>query len=300
MPSDRLVEEYLRRIATGKDPVNPNARSDRWGNRILMSNDPTLLGLDFAQPAPPAIQLLQPAPKARQSATIVDTRQFELPQQFAIGVRFARNNPINNTAVLPFVSSYPFFSSTDMMATFQIRSSVDPMASLFVDELQMDQFPGEFPIDIVSARKLSIDVAIPGRVGVPTFTTVWVEVIASIASDIADRNKVSGWSRNANGLAGLPTFIASSAAPTVLCTPNPGRSQFMIVNTSTNADLLILLSPNTTLLPTWGPPIVGSLVLPRNQYATYESPIGGFSGGVLGIWNTAVPDGGAIVTQGAF
>jgi hypothetical protein len=293
---DDLEREYLNRHAAGKDPRNPTARADRWGNRVLISNNPALLGSGSGTVTP-----VQGQPPARDAAIIVKTREFLAPRQIAIGVRYAQNDPVTNEPILPFSSVYPDFGAVPnrRVLQFALRQSVDDLAAIITENIAAGPFPNEFPFDILSCRQLGITVTMPARDPVDTsFTSIWVEVIASLVDELADRNRIVGWGRNINvGGGTFPPFIAAAAigVPVPLLAANPGRTQFFIVNTSTNADLLVSFGDTAS----WGPPIVGSVVLPRGQFATYESPVGGFSGGVTGMWNAAAPDGGAIVTQGA-
>jgi hypothetical protein len=120
-------------------------------------------------------------------------------------------------------------------------------------------------------------------------------VIAGIVDELGARDSIPGWTTNINLSAAFPPFITASAVTVPILAANAGRTQFIVQNTSTNADLLLSFGG----VAVWGPPIVGSIVLPRGSFAVYESPIGGFTGDVSGVWNDPVPNGGAIVTQGA-
>ena len=46
--------------------------------------------------------------------------------------------------------------------------------------------------------------------------------------------------------------------------------------------------------------VAATLVLPRNMFATYESPIGGWSGPISLIWNDPAPNGRGFFTEGNY
>ena len=293
---DSLEREYYRRLQGGDPRVSAATPSDRWGNRVLLSNSAIL-----TSSGPGTVTATGGQPPARTSATIVSTRQFPLPRQISVGVRWALNDPATNAPVLPFSSVMPPLTIVQQRALFRITQSVDPLAANFTDQFSVGPFPEEFPLDVLTARQLSVSVSMPAQGAEPSPTSIWVEVIAGLVDEMSARNTIPGWSVNVNGIPIaapiFPTFVAAAAVgvSVPLLAANPGRTQFLIQNLSTDADLLLHFGGTAA----WGPPIVGSIVLPRNQFSIYESPVGGFTGGVTGMWSTAAPTGGALVTQGA-
>jgi hypothetical protein len=124
-----------------------------------------------------------------------------------------------------------------------------------------------------------------------TDTAVWVETIAAVVSDVAVANRLVGTTRANSFFQTAAVF--GSPAHVVLLFPSAGRAQFTIVNTSVNSDLLLKFGNGNANWAT----LNGSIVLPRGQFATYESPVGGFRGRVDATWSDPAPDGGAIVTE---
>lgn len=138
------------------------------------------------------------------------------------------------------------------------------------------------PFDIVTARSLGLDIQLNNAT-----SDLWVESIATEVEDISTQNKILGWN------AGTVRFMGQAAIFSQFLFAHPDRVQFVICNTSVNANLWIGFG----VIPVVG--AVGSLVLPKNTFATYESPVGGWRGDVFGVWDAA-GIGGALVTEGVF
>lgn len=250
----------------------------RWGTRVLLSNIPALMN---AQPF------------ARSRATVVETQDLGHPRLIDVQMRFALNaSTQGNQPIQPFT---PIFPLAPPLAALRIvlRRGLTPTGSVSTDTKTLTTFPQAFPWDILLERNLGIDVELIA--GTPT--SLWIEVIATPVQYPGYRDQVRGWTRNVT----LTNFIAAVASPAnvILLPANETRVQFFIVNTSTNADMIVALGDPGIGPASWAIP-TGSIVLPRNQFASYESPIGGFAGGPITASWTAAPTGGALVTEGAY
>jgi len=242
----------------------------RWGNRVLLSTNPLI-------PASGAV---------RATATLIDTGDLGQARAINLQMRFASVVAgFSGQAFLPFSPRANAFAA-GLTLTVNVRRGTDPQAPPTVDSFAMPQQGLILPFDIVTARTFGVDVVLSGGTG-----AIWVEAVATVVEDIATANKVPGWAVSA------PAFFASVASPAqvVLLPAFAARAQFIIVNTSTNADMIVKFGNGAT----WVGPS-GSVVLPKNMFASYESPVGGYSGIVTGSWNNGAPDGGAIITEGTY
>jgi hypothetical protein len=249
----------------------------RWGTRVLLSNIPALMN---AQPF------------ARSRATVVETQDLGLPQLIQVQVRFALNaSTQGNQPIQPFT---PIFPLSPPLASLRIvtRRGLTPTGSVSTDTKTLTSFPQAFPWDILLERNLGIDLELVA--GTPT--SLWVEVIATPVNYPSFRDQIKGWTRNVT----LTNFFAAVASPAqvTLLPANETRVQVIIVNTSTNADMIVDFGGGFGGASWAGP--TGSIVLPRNLFASYESPIGGFAGGPITATWTAAPNGGALVTEGVY
>ncbi len=267
------------------DPVptvgrrNDSARQ-KWGGRYLISNLIDNVG-------------------AR--ATVISTGNLILPTSLNVQLRWSRNVTLSGTRQPELPFTYPVHGGV-VVATVHVRRSVDPTSPPTQDTYSLG--PNDvFPIDMITARELGVDVELPN---VGSGSTTWVEAICTPVHDVGPTNKVYPYNVAQN-----PRFVATTIMPTALLTPNSDRVQFFITNTSTNADLLLQFGAGPNLaLPTWAPNPLGTLILPRNQFACYESmspftfkgrpnpdaspPI---RGQVYGVWSNA-GDGGAMIYEG--
>lgn len=261
-----------------RGPRDAGGGADLWGQRVLLSNIAALIN------APPFAKL---------RATVLELPDAGRPRPIAVQMRFAFNSTSSgNNPLLPFS---PIWPASPPLATLRVtlRRGLDPQASVSVETKTIGAFPQQFPWDILVQRNLGIDVELVG--GTPT--SIWIETVAAPVDLPAWRDQIKGWNRNVTTPANFVAAVASPAQVTLLAA-NEARAQFIIVNTSTNADMIIDLGGGlggaSWVIPT------GSIVLPRNLFASYESPIGGFSGGPITASWTAAPNGGALVTEGAY
>jgi len=276
-PVTGRLQDYIPRRGDEKPTMGrrPDSAPQKWGGRSLISNWSSLATLGV-----------------RKSVTLITTGDIGIPQPVNVQLRFARNDQADTkpgNPVPPF--DYPLHGSATQVIV-RIRRGVDPSSSpttdiynLFVNDV--------LPIDIITSRFLGVEVEAAGDIGDDDVIT-WVEAIATPVHEIGAKNQIHPWDVAQN-----PGFIATSATATTLLGANSDRVQFFIVNTSTNADLLVQLGkgPNDDD-PTWLPNPLGTFVLPRNNFFTYESPCPcGFKGTVFGIWSNA-GDGGAIIHEG--
>lgn len=231
-----------------------------------------------------------------RQVTVIDTQDLGEPTPMNIQIRFANiGTPIGDRAPSP---TLPFQYPATSGATFcrvKIRRSNDPSASPTVDVFDV---PVGFvlPIDTVTAQKLGVEVEAfgVGAAGSVDDTRCFVEAIATPVTNIGPKNTVYPWSAPENA-----SFIATNAAAVSLLGANSDRQQFTLCNTSTDADLMIQLGLGPSGdLPRWLPTPRGSFVLPRNMFATYESPPGNCcKATIYGIWSNA-GNGGVLVHAG--
>jgi hypothetical protein len=253
----------------------------RWGARIRVSTDNVALG----------------SPNA---ATVISTGDLGRSYPIDVQFRFALSDASTGQPVLPWSPVWPFLGGPENLL-IKVRRVTDPTASFTEDDFVLQSFGtvagATVPFDILLSRNLGIDVQFSNG-GAPA-ETIWVEALATIVTVPSKLNTIQGWSQSA--AAGLGGFVAATATPgnSLLLRAMPQRVQFSIVNTSTNADLILGFNQ----APQWTGP-VGNIILPAyvagTHVSTYESPVGGFTGEVRGSWNNAAPNGGALVTEGSY
>jgi hypothetical protein len=245
-------------------------RDQKWGGRYLISDDAALNNTGTPR-----------------RVTILNTGDLGIPTPINVQLRFALNIAANRQPALPFV--YPCHGGISLVRV-TVRRGVDETSGMTTDIYNLS-VNDVLPIDIITARLLQVEVEVTGF---GSGSTTWVEAIATPVSEIGPINQVHPWSVPRN-----PAFIATTAAETTLLAANSDRGQFFIVNTSTDADLMVQLGKGPNGLgPTWGPPPRGTYVLPRNMFAVYESPTpAGYKGTVFGIWSGA-GTGGALIHEG--
>jgi hypothetical protein len=290
LPGDPTPEEQRKQGGHGS--------RQRWGNTILLSNR-----TDLVQPA-------------RTSATVVDTGDLHEAKPINIQMRFAvaqqqgaGGGKFTLIAKLPFRPVFPGLGlAPGTFLRVRVRRGTDPNAGVVVDEYRSLQTSTNdtFGVDTITARSLGIELELVAPAG--QLATVYVETIATIVGREAQRNRLPGYPAIVNAV----NFVAASNVPLAILNPHADRAQFIICNTSTNANMIVAFDPPTdTPAPVApgpiypvsaaaGPPPSGTLVLPANQFATYESPIGGWRGQVSAVWDNGAPNGGALVTEGAY
>ncbi len=255
--------------------------AQKWGGRQLFSNDPALLGV--------------PQGQSKQRDTLIKIADMGQTKLLNIQLRFA---PIiggvapnrNETPRLPF--TYDVTGGVNKFRVY-IRRTVDRTAGPIEDVF--DLFPEDtLPCDIVLARELEVTVeALP--LGSPG--QAWCEAAATCVDYPSPKNLVHPYD-----IVNTQRFEATTAVGVRLLPANKDRYHFTVCNTSTDADLLIGFAspqPDNGLppVPVW-PSTNGAFVLPRNQFAVYESPAAGcFKGNVMGVWSNA-GNGGALIMEG--
>jgi hypothetical protein len=229
------------------------------------------------------------------SATVIDVRDLDRTYPINVQLQFASVDAAGNP-VLPFSPVWPFLGGGEKLDII-VRRGTDPNAGVVENDFTLQSFGTQagdvWPFDVITARTLGIECRFSN--GGAGADAIWVQAIATIVDDVATRDKVIGWPTAIS--AGAGGFIAAVATPgnALLLRQHAQRAQFFIVNTSTNADLLLGFGQ----APSWAGP-TGNLILPANTAATYESPVGGFRGEVRGSWNNGAPNGGALVTEGLY
>jgi hypothetical protein len=275
----RTGDESYARMVGIKD-----GRRRRWGNRCLLAVEPNqnpyLGGL-----------------VARPSVTLIDTGDLGQSYPINIQVRFALVDPSNGQAVMPIADINP--SIGDVLAdpvslVFTIRRGVDPLAPVTQDIYNMPDLAARFdcaPFDTIVTRTLGLDVAIvqPGATATQRRkSNLWIEAVASINDQVGIRDTVPGFTAVSN------LFRHASKISILLLPERFARCQFIICNTSKNADLYVLFG-NAAASTT-----NATFVLRAGNGNVYESPVGAYVGNIQGIWDGAPLDGGALVTTGSF
>ena len=265
------------------DFFTPRRATRQWGRRVLLAAN------GFA----PAIG----TPPLTGVNTLIETHDLGRTYPINVQLRFAESDTDGN-AILPFSAAFPTSFVSQFGCRFTVRRGTDMVAPVTSDEyIVQNPFGGTagqvLPFDIVTARSLGVDVEFfDTGSGLPE--GIWVEAIATIVTDIGDQNKIQGY-----GVSTLQGVLAAVATPanTVLLPAHADRRQFVVVNTSTNADMILCFGEGAS----WGPPnVVGTIILPKNTFATYQSPVGGYTGIVSASWNDPAPNGGALVTEGTY
>jgi hypothetical protein len=273
------LEDFIPHAGDPAYVAKITSKAQRWGSRYLLSTDPALLNLQSGI--------------ARNKATAIDTGTLPRTCQIHTQMRFALNGP-NNGPILPFTPFCPLLTGIFASLQVNVRRGADEQAPSTADVFGVDQAVGVLPFDILPARSLGIDLTLVSPGG---FSTVWVETISTIVNEPATRDKIIGWPRLSAATA-PQALVAAVASPASVqfFRDRADRVQFIIVNTSTNANLILSFG---TADATWVGP-VGAIVLPMNGFFSYESPVGGWRGRVTGSWNHAAPNGGALVTEGVY
>lgn len=263
-----MLRDYIPRAG---DPAPPGAsahsagqRGRRWGNVKLLSR----LSED-------------------KFVTFVNTGDLGRVYPLNVQLKFAAPDA-NGGPTLPWSGRY-----TNLSGVVEVRiiRSADPDSAPIQETFTIDGslahppfVGGTIPFDTIMARNLTVSARTVGA----SIQDTWAEVIASEVEDVATRAKVIGYPVQRT------KFYAASAALQQFLIAQPARASFIICNTSATATLLIGFDPATS----WAGPL-GAFVLPANQFAQYEAPIGGWRGDVFGIWTGALA-GGALVTEGLY
>lgn len=220
-----------------------------------------------------------PVPHSSRQATIIDTGDMGRVWPLDVQLRFATADANGNPSS-PFSPIWPALGS---QLNIKVRTAADPLSIPVVESFSVGLLQDTMPFDIFHARQLSVDLEL---LDTPGGSSIVVEAFASTVDQMAARDRRSGYPAIFNSAP-----AANPVSITLLASRND-RRQFIICNTSTNANLWIRFGSGATV---GGP---ATLVLPKNQFATYESPIWGFRGLVSGIWDDPAPNGNALVTEG--
>lgn len=276
-PQTGRLQDYER--FPGDEPpsfFHKHSESDRWGRRVLMAiNQP-----DGEKVGPVDTQIL------------VDIRTIKRTIPIDFQLRFALVAP-DGTPIVPFSPVWPFASPgpPPPRLLLTVRRTSDQLSVPTEDVLEVSDSAASrvFPWDIFTSKTFYVEAAFSNGIVETTPGKVWVEAIATQVADVSTRNRIEGW-----GVSSPPLFIPAVASPAGVqaLQGRADRRQFFVSNTSTNADLWVgfgSVDPSTNS---------GALVLPPGT--TYESPVGGYTGNVWLSWNAAVPNGGALVTEGVF
>lgn len=252
-------------------PADLQLKQSRWGNRTLMSTDPLAPG------------------GVRTAATIIDTDLMTYPVPMLLTFRF-------QAAIPGFaVDAGAWFASFPVAMNLQVRRGVDILGGMTQDDFAVAV--GELPpVSVVLGHKIEVSLAFPA--GAP-ITSFWVEAFA-VPLCCFDFVALQGGQGSLAGY-GSATFarIAASAVATTIdngAGPNV-RRQFFIQNNSTQ-DMAVKFSSVAN------PPSFAAgaeswtFLLPGGANATYESPIGGYTGPISAIWRAADATGEALYTQG--
>lgn len=263
----------------------------------IIRPDGTLNDFDELRPGdPPPPNLLDPIRQrqgwgsvrklnrtgSNNKATMISIDDLGRSYPINVQLRFAADDGRGNP-VLPWVNTYSDVSGNlDIM----LRRGLSPDGSVTQNLFNIDGTTGApgsvLPFDIVTARSMGVDLQLNNAAA-----DVWVEALATEVEDISTQNKILGWN------SGRTLFFAQAAIFSQFLFAHPNRVQFIICNTSTTGDLYLGFG----VIPVIGG--VGTMVLPKNTFATYESPVGGWRGDVFGVWDVAGA-GTALVTEGVF
>ena len=240
-----------------------------WGSRQLLTNDP-LAGS-----------------RGRAIATMVSTDLLRVPKPIALQFRF-QGPAVAATNFQLLDSGWQLFAPVDLRVT--INRGIDVLGGATTDVVDVP-VGEQVPIALVLAHKLTVTVAL----NTGSTTGFWCEVIAA-PLDAVDFSALLGGPGGELGGYGTAnvTRVAAAAADTLLLNSNDARRQFLIVNNSVQ-DLAVKFG----LAPSLGAGAESfSVLLPGGVSAQYESPIGGYTGVVRGIWAAADAAGEALVTEG--
>lgn len=277
---------FLGDSRQAREAADRTGRRRRWGNRQLLAvapdQNPHLGGL-----------------VAKTSATLVDTGDLGRAFPVNIQVRFALVNAANGQPLLPFTDLNPLvggLAGPGVRMTFTLRRGVDPQAPTTQDAYDMPDVRtvvDAAPFDTIVARGIGLDVALTmvgGTSAQQRQANVWVEAVAVVNDQVGVRDTLPGYV----DLFDPPHLVPASAVSVLLLQKHIARCQFLVCNTSKTSDLFVLFGDLAA------GPANATMVLPAGGANIYESPIGGWSGNVQGIWSGGALDGGALVTEGTY
>lgn len=268
--------------AHGFDPLDPRAMppssygrpQNRWGQRALIAIGDPVATAQFG---------------ARNTVTVVDTELFKDPTAWIVQFRYqlttaATRYAIDETAwttIVPASHRQSIIRGIDALGG-RAPTAFDLLVTI------------NHPAETLLAHSLQIEIG-PLLVAGPS--AMWVEVFA-VPICCFDPTLIAA---PAGGLGGYGTTVVTRVAANVanvqLVAANPARRQFYIHNNSVQ-DMAVLLGPGAASFAAGAENF--SFILPASAFATYESPIGGYTGPINAIWRAADAAGEALITQGFF
>lgn len=269
---DGGLTDFQRRVG---DPALPVAHplaghgaARRWGKAVRL----TVAGV----------------PQPVNAATLIETGDLGQTYPIQLRFRFAPINP-SNVDEAPVVWSRLTPALLAGTLTIKVRRGTDPNAPVGVTEsvLALGTASDTPDFDVVMARNLGVDVRIVGA-------GLWVECVATEVHVEDYRDRIVGWT-TVNPAGGFFVAAVASPANVLLMNARKARVGFTLVNTSTNADMIVNFGTGAS----WVGP-VGSIVLPAGSFSSFSSGFGGFNGDISASWNAAVPNGGILVTEYVF
>lgn len=276
MSDDRFLPDWAVaefRAPELRDALRRHNRSrmpgrDRYGDRTLLASG-----------------VIVPA-GSRKRSTIIDTDIWPYPVVWAVRLRFQSALPLGNPSIRE--DAWGFLPVSGGVTAI-VRRAVDDMAGL-TDELYTVglNFP-QFHL----AKKLVIDLQMADEEG---GAQDFAEAIAVPICDI-DGSVLGGSLAGELGGYGTTNFsrvAATTTGNTTLLASNQFRRQFFIQNNSAQTLAVKLGSGAATTAGSenW------TFLLTGGSDAVYESPIGGYTGIVTGVWFAADAAGEALITEG--
>lgn len=217
----------------------------------------------------------------RSAQTVIQTPTFPLPVPFLLEVEFPDDSA-------PFVG-----------VRVTIRRAVDELGSVVSEVFTGSAIPNGVNIPkIVIGHNVGVDVALTDS-PIPPGTAQTVKV-GCVPMSSADPIELLPTRPAYGAHGGYRTTevrrIATVVVATLFLPTNVNRRQFFIMNNSAQ-DLAILFGGVGAVSLAAGAENF-SIILPGGTFGHYESPIGGFSGNIQGIWRAADATGEALITEG--
>lgn len=215
---------------------------------------------------------------SRSAATLVATPTFKIPTPFLLELDFA-----DVTAPL-------------LAVKVTVRRAVDELGSVVVEEFTGTGIPDGVSVPrIWLGHNLAVDVAVtdafPGLQ--LTVKAACVPVCFADSSELLPNPPAYG--PHGGYRTTVVTRIAAAAANTLLAVTRVDRRQLFIQNNSAQ-DLAVLFGAGVPSLAAGAENY--SIILPGGSVGHYESPVGGYTGEVRGIWRAADATGEALITEG--
>lgn len=251
-------------------PPSPHGRpNSRWGGRYLLSTDPA---------APPG---------TRSSVNVVVTQLLPQPTPWVVSFRY-------QVPPASFAIDESAWTTVNPVEHVQrTRIGLDVLGGLSINSgtlLATINHPFEYPLGHSLDITLSLQQAVP--------VSLWVEVLATPVCCFDSTDVVAPFGGLGGWFTPVVVRVPVAVVDTLLLAGNVARRQFYIANHSTVADLAVSFgTPAASITP-------GAerftFILPAGGNNAYESPIGGYTGEIRGIWTAADAAGEALVTAGFF